>query len=162
MRHPEVRDVCDIGQLLFWNYRWAWWGTAVMFILNNTFIQVSHARLRCKQSLTELRQGFHCLVGAEWLNTISGHGACTVVFSFVWALLSWVCSLPRTFNTLSKLGACSAVFTFLSVLLAAIFAGAEDHPWGWDPAYPLDVLVSAEKSTTYVMGMNAFLNISYT
>lgn len=40
MRHPEVRDVCDIGQLLFWNSRWAWWFTAVMFVLNNTFIQV--------------------------------------------------------------------------------------------------------------------------
>ena len=40
LRHPEVRDVCDIGQLLFWNYRWAWWFTAVMFVLNNTFIQV--------------------------------------------------------------------------------------------------------------------------
>jgi hypothetical protein len=36
LRHPEVRDVCDIGQMLFWNQRWAWWATAVMFILNNT------------------------------------------------------------------------------------------------------------------------------
>ncbi len=36
LRHPEVRDVCDIGQMLFWNKRWAWYATAVMFILNNT------------------------------------------------------------------------------------------------------------------------------
>lgn len=36
LRHPEVRDVCDIGQMLFWNKKWAWWATAVMFILNNT------------------------------------------------------------------------------------------------------------------------------
>lgn len=41
LRHPEVRDVCDIGQMLFWNKKWAWWATAVMFVLNNTFIQVS-------------------------------------------------------------------------------------------------------------------------
>lgn len=40
LRHPEVRDVCDIGQMLFWNSKIAWWATAVMFILNNTFIQV--------------------------------------------------------------------------------------------------------------------------
>jgi len=40
LRHPEVRDVCDIGQLLYWNSKIAWWFTAVMFILNNTFIQV--------------------------------------------------------------------------------------------------------------------------
>jgi hypothetical protein len=36
LRHPEVRDVCDIGQMLFWNKKWAWWATAVMFLLNNT------------------------------------------------------------------------------------------------------------------------------
>lgn len=41
LRHPEVRDVCDLGQMLFWGKEWAWWGTAVMFILNNTFIQAS-------------------------------------------------------------------------------------------------------------------------
>jgi hypothetical protein len=43
LRHPEVRDVCDIGQMLFWGQKWAWYFTAVMFILNNTFIQVNHA-----------------------------------------------------------------------------------------------------------------------
>lgn len=42
MRHPEVRDVCDIGQMLFWGKKWAWWFTAVMFVLNNTFIMVCH------------------------------------------------------------------------------------------------------------------------
>lgn len=41
LRHPEVRDVCDIGQLLYWNSKIAWWFTAIMFVLNNTFIQVS-------------------------------------------------------------------------------------------------------------------------
>lgn len=40
LRHPEVRDVCDLGQMLFWGKEWAWWGTALCFILNNTFIQV--------------------------------------------------------------------------------------------------------------------------
>lgn len=41
LRHPEVRDVCDIGQMLFWGKTWAWYLTAIMFVLNNTFIQVS-------------------------------------------------------------------------------------------------------------------------
>lgn len=39
LRHPEVKDVYDLGQMLFWNYKWAWYLTAVMFCLNNTFIQ---------------------------------------------------------------------------------------------------------------------------
>ena len=44
LRHPEVRDVCDVGQMLWWNKRWAWWWTAAMFLLNNTFIQALHVR----------------------------------------------------------------------------------------------------------------------
>lgn len=40
LRHPEVRDVCDIGQYLFWNSRIVWYLTAIMFLLNNTVIQV--------------------------------------------------------------------------------------------------------------------------
>ena len=46
LRHPEIRDVCDIGQYLFWDSKIAWWATAVMFLLNNTFIQVSYCPLR--------------------------------------------------------------------------------------------------------------------
>ena len=42
LRHPETRDVCDIGQMLFGNSKAAWYLTAVMFLLNNTFIQGLH------------------------------------------------------------------------------------------------------------------------
>lgn len=75
---------------------------------------------------------------------------------------------------LSKLGTGSAFFTFISVLLAAIFAGIETHPAGYnpDPNYvdPVTGIHGGEpivtafpvKGTTFVAGMNAFLNISYT
>jgi hypothetical protein len=161
VRHPEVRDVCDLGQMLFYGWKWVWWATAVMFVLNNTFIQ-----------------GLHVLVGAKYLNTMTNHQLCTISFSVVMTLLSWVCSLPRTFNTLSKLATLSAFFTFVSVLLAAIFAGIEAHPAGYNmtPGYdPLTgfykdgtpggnpiVLIVPAAGTTFVSGLNAFLNISYT
>lgn len=45
LRHPEVRDVCDIGQMIFWNQKWAWWFTAVMFLLNNTVCLPTFFRL---------------------------------------------------------------------------------------------------------------------
>ncbi|KZN83945.1 N amino acid transport system protein [Penicillium chrysogenum] len=146
LRHPEVRDVCDIGQYLFWDSKIAWWATAVMFLLNNTFIQ-----------------GLHCVVGAEYLNTMSNGAVCTVVFSFIVAIISWIFSLPRTFSTLSKVATLSAFFTFISVILAAVFAAVEDHPAGYTPALgePI-VLVIPAKGTSFVKGMNAFLNISYT
>ncbi len=111
------------------------------------------------------------LVGAKYLNTMSNGAICTVGFSAIWAVLSWLCSLPRTFDTLSKIATLSAFFTFLSVLLAAIFAGVEQHPAGFDtpgggPTGTLTgnpiVLVIPAAGTTFVSGMNAFLNISYT
>ncbi|KAK1753276.1 amino-acid permease [Echria macrotheca] len=161
LRHPEVRDVCDIGQMLFWNKKWAWYATAVMFILNNTFIQA-----------------LHVLVGVRYLDTMTSPDvtACRpIVFGIVVMLVCWLCSLPRTFNMLSKLGTASAFFTFISVLLAAIFAGVEKTPAGYDPR---DSYAAADGSTavggqpivtafpvagtTFVAALNAFLNISYT
>ncbi|KAL4939974.1 hypothetical protein BDV06DRAFT_27796 [Aspergillus oleicola] len=146
LRHPHIRDVCDIGQHLFWGSKIVWYLTAVMFLLNNTFIQ-----------------GLHCLVGAEWFNTITGHGTCTIVFSLITAIVSLICSIPRTFSTLSKVATISALATFISVLLAVIFSAIEDKPAGYTPADG-DPIVKAipVEGTTFVSGMNAFLNISYT
>ncbi|KAL8885699.1 MAG: hypothetical protein Q9192_006602, partial [Flavoplaca navasiana] len=152
MRHPEIRDVCDLSQILYYGWTWVWYGTAVMFLLNNTFVQ-----------------GLHVLTGAKYLNTMTDGAACTIGFSAIVAMISWICSLPRTFNTLSILASFSALFTFVSVVLAAIFAGIEDHPKGYNTGGPLgklfgepDVLSITAKGTTFVSGMNAFLNISYT
>ncbi|PIB02012.1 hypothetical protein CB0940_01013 [Cercospora beticola] len=147
LRHPEVKDVCDIGQMLFWGKKWAWYFTAVMFLLNNTFIQ-----------------GFHCLTGAKYLNTMTNgnSGVCTIVFSAIVAIASWACSLPRTFGTLSTLAGFSAFFTFISVILATIFAGIEDHPTGYPKLGEPTVYAVTPSSVTFVAGMNAFMNISYT
>ncbi|KAL8907933.1 MAG: hypothetical protein Q9171_005649 [Xanthocarpia ochracea] len=152
IRHPEIRDVCDLGQMLYYGWTWVWYGTAAMFLLNNTFIQ-----------------GLHVLTGAKYLNTMTDGATCTIGFSAIVAVISWICSLPRTFDTLSKIATLSAFFTFISVLLAAIFAGLEDHPKGYNTGGPTgklygepDVLVVAIAGTTFVSGMNAFLNISYT
>lgn len=45
LRHPELRDVCDVGQMLYFGWTWAWYFTAAMFLLNNTFIQVRLGQL---------------------------------------------------------------------------------------------------------------------
>ncbi|KAI3337112.1 amino acid transporter [Xylariaceae sp. AK1471] len=163
LRHPEVRDVCDIGQMLFWNKKWAWWFTAVMFVLNNTFIQA-----------------LHVLTGAKYVNTLIGGEttaiSCqTVTIGAIVAIISWIASLPRTFRVLSHLGTGSAIFTFISVILAVIFAGIESHPAGYSPVPTTDpltgkalpfgapiVTVIPLATTTFVNGLNAFLNISYT
>ncbi|OJJ49712.1 hypothetical protein ASPZODRAFT_59488 [Penicilliopsis zonata CBS 506.65] len=146
LRHPEIRDVCDIGQALFWDSKIVWYLTAIMFLLNNTFIQ-----------------GLHCLVGAEYLNTMTNHSTCTIAFSAITAIIAFVFSLPRTFSALARLATFSALFTFISVLLATIFSAIEEHPAGYTPELgEPDFRAFPVKGTTFVNGLSAFLNISYT
>lgn len=108
------------------------------------------------------------MIGAKYLNTMTNGSLCTVGFSAIVAIISFICSLPRTFDTLSFLATFSAFFTFISVVLAAIFAGIEDHPAGYtlNPSAKIKgapvVLVIPAAGTTFVSAMNAFLNISYT
>lgn len=98
----------------------------------------------------------------------------TVAFGIIVALISWVCSLPRTFEMLSKLGTASAFFTFISVILATVFAAVQANPAnfhespGTSPAgaalpfgSPIVTAIPIA-GTTFVSGLNAFLNISYT
>lgn len=90
---------------------------------------------------------------------------CTVSFSGIVAAISLVCSLPRTFGALSKGATVSAFFTFISVFLAMVFAGIMEHPKGYPAAKGvIDPIVLAfpESGTTFIMGMSAFMNISYT
>ncbi|OBT95367.1 hypothetical protein VE01_06614 [Pseudogymnoascus verrucosus] len=146
LRHPEVRDVCDIGQMLFWGKTWVWYATAVMFILNNTFIQ-----------------GLHVLVTAKYLNTMTHHSQCTVVFAVISTIICWFCSLPRTFDALSKIACATAFFTFVSVLLATIFSGLEDKPLGFTEELGAPIYTAFPlPGTSFVAAMSAFLNISYT
>jgi cation transporter-like permease len=88
----------------------------------------------------------------------------TVSYGIVVAIICWVFSLPRTFDMLSKLGTASAIFTFISVLLATIFAAVQSHPAGFDLDTLGNPIVTAVPvvGTTFVNGVGAFLNISYT
>lgn len=103
------------------------------------------------------------MIGAEWLNTVTNHGACTIAFSVVAMVVSFLFSLPRTFDALSKVATFSALFTFISVLLAMVFAAIEPHPADYTPAKG-DPLFTAlpVAGTSFVSAVNAFLNISYT
>ena len=93
---------------------------------------------------------------------MTNHSVCTIGFSAIVAVIGWLCSMPRTFGTLSKLATLSAFFTFVSVMLATIFAAVEDHPTDFPKFGPIAVHAFPPKGTTFVQGMNAFLNISYT
>lgn len=87
----------------------------------------------------------------------------TVSFGIIMALISWICSLPRTFDMLSKLGTASAFFTFISVILATIFAAIQSEPAGFTETLGAPLVTAIPVAgTSFVSGLNAFLNISYT
>ncbi|AQZ12682.1 hypothetical protein BZL39_E00210 [Zygosaccharomyces parabailii] len=142
-KYPHLQNVCDIGQFLLGGYKWAWYATAVCFLLNNLLIQ-----------------GLHVLVGAKYLNTITNHSICTVGFSGIVAGISLVFSLPRTFSSLSFMGYFAAATMFIAVLLSMIFAGVQSHPYQYDGT-PVVFRAFPAEGTTFVSGMGAFLNIVY-
>lgn len=145
--YPHVTNVCDIGQHLFFGWRWVWYATAVCFLLNNTLIQA-----------------LHVLVGAKYFNTISdNHTICSIVFSVITMVICWLLSLPRTFSSLSSVAYFSAATMFIAVILSMVFAGVQTHPNGYDSLQkPVQYNLWPEKGTTYVDGMSAMLNIVYT
>lgn len=96
---------------------------------------------------------------------MTNHSTCTVAFAAVGAVVSWICSMPRTFSALANLATLSAFFTFVSVILATAFAGAEGQTgtrW-YTPEKGLPIVLAVPAAgTTYVAGMEAFMNIAYT
>lgn len=119
-------------------------------------------------------QALHCLVGAQYLNTMTNHGACTILFAAATAFFSFFWSLPRTFRALAKVGGFSAVCTFISVMLVVIFTAIQKSPAGYDPdpnhLGPTGTKQGGKpefsafpgKDTPFFAIMGAFLNISYT
>ncbi|KAM5356531.1 hypothetical protein ACJ41O_003177 [Fusarium nematophilum] len=132
LRHPEVRDVCDVAKILFWNQNGAWWATAVMLILNNIVIQA-----------LQVGFGTHYLIIMAGLRSISVGRK--VGFSAAIAAIGWLGSLPRTLNGMSRIGFIFTFFTFI----AAIVRIADG--WIWMPS-----------STKLAVGVLVFLNMSNT
>ncbi|KAJ3746157.1 transmembrane amino acid transporter protein-domain-containing protein [Lentinula detonsa] len=145
IKHPEMRDVCDIGQYLFGGSQLAYNLTATMFILNNVFVQA-----------------LHVITGAKYLNTVSNSAECSLTFGVITAIICFLVSLPRTLDQMSGLGTFSAITMGIAVLLTIIFSGVESHPFGYIAGQEPLVTAIPIPGTTYVAGMSAFLNITYT
>lgn len=149
MKNPQVRDICDIGYLLFGKSNTAYVATAVMLLLNNILLM-----------------GFHVLTGAKILNTLSNHSMCSVGFAAIVTVISILLSLPRTLNHVSLMSIFSAACMGISILLFMIFAGIEDHPaTGYGGDYPTVGLVRTyafpQEGVTWVDCLNAVLNITF-
>ncbi|QRG40331.1 hypothetical protein FDK38_004797 [Candidozyma auris] len=148
--YPGITSVCDVGQHIFWNSRFVWYATAVMFICNNTLISA-----------------LHVLVGAKYFSTITDNFdggkiyVCQIAFAVLSGFICFLFSLPRTFSSMSAVAYVSAGTMFVAVVLSMAFAGVQSHPAGYDGT-PVEWNLWPAKGTTFVQGMSAMLNIVYT
>ncbi|KAG6906480.1 hypothetical protein DXG01_013719 [Tephrocybe rancida] len=145
LKYPELRDICDIGQKLFGGSVTAYNVTCAFFILNNLFTQA-----------------LHVLVGAEVLNTLSNSSQCTIVFAVVSGCICFFFTLPRTLSQMSYIAFFSAGTMGIAISLTMIFSGVQSHPAGYIPGDEPIVTAVSIVGTTFVQGMSAFLNITFT
>lgn len=158
LKHPEIRDGCDVALVIFGGSRFAYHFTSVMFILCNVFIQgQSHNHIQYLDAcfIPNLASAIHCLIGAELLNTLSGSSACTVAFSAITAAVCFVFSLPRTLDQLSWFGIFSAIMMTIAGLLVVVFSATQDQPVGFTGEAPI-VTLWPLSGTTYVSGKLGF------
>lgn len=149
MKHPEVRDICDLAFVLFGRSRIAFEVTAFMLLANNILLI-----------------GFHILTLAKIFNTLSTHALCTTVFAVIATIIGVVFSIPRTLNHVSTMGVVSAISMGIAILLLMIFAGIEPNPaQGYNGEYPIDGPVYTYAyplaGTTWVGIVNGVLNITF-
>lgn len=151
MKYPQIRNICDFGYYVFGGSRIAYIFSGFMLMANNIILI-----------------GFHILMGARVLNTLSEHSLCTAVFNVIAMIMGIVLSLPRTLHHVSFLSMFSAFCMGMAVLLWVIFAGIEDHPMRgteegseWPNLGPVKSRVFPAADTTWVEAMNAMLNITF-
>lgn len=149
MANPHVRDICDMGYLLFGKNRLAYEWTVFMLLANNILLI-----------------GFHVLTATKILNTASNHALCSTVFAIISTIIGIVFSIPRTLNHVSYMSIVSAIFMGISVMLFMVFSGIEANPSaGYGGDYPTVGTVTTyafpQAGVTWVDCLNAVLNITF-
>ncbi|KAG6822829.1 hypothetical protein H0H92_012420, partial [Tricholoma furcatifolium] len=66
------------------------------------------------------------------------------------------------YNIMSYIGIFSATTMGIAIILAIIFSGIQTHPVGYVAGSEPIVMIIPVAGTTFISGMSAFLNISYT
>lgn len=97
LRYPHVHNMADAGEVMAGPIGREIFGAAQMLFL--VFVM-----------------GSHILTFSIMFNTITGHGTCTIVFGVVGALLSLICTLPRTLLNVSYM----AIVSFFSIIGAVM------------------------------------------
>ena len=96
--------------------------------------------------------GSHVLTFSIMMNTVTGHGTCSIVFGFVGLILCLICTLPRRLRAVSYM----AIVSFISILASVIVTMA-----GVGIEKPGRGQVDVTMQTTLAEGFLAVTNIIF-
>ncbi|KAJ5476605.1 Amino acid transportertransmembrane [Penicillium sp. IBT 31633x] len=106
LRYPQVHNMSDATEILFGP-----WGREIAQI----------AQVLCFIFL----MGAHVLTFSIMMNTLTEHGACTIIFCLVGAVLCFILTLSRRLEEVSYLGIISSLSIFTAVMITMIAIGIE-------------------------------------
>ncbi|EKV16903.1 N amino acid transport system protein [Penicillium digitatum PHI26] len=130
LRYPQVHNMADAAEILFGP-----WGREI----------VNVAQVICFIFL----MGAHVLTFSIMMNTLTDHGACTIIFCLVGTVLCFVLTLSRRLEEVSYLGIISSLSIFTAVMITMIAVGIEaPDPRAYAITHP-----------TLMNGFSATLNI---
>ncbi|KAJ5273383.1 Amino acid transporter transmembrane [Penicillium angulare] len=130
LRYPQVHNMSDASEILF-----GAWGREIFGV----------AQILCFIFL----MGAHILTFSIMMNDLTNHGACTIIFCLVGAILCFMLTLSRRLEEVSYLGIISSLSVFTAVMITMIAIGIErPNPVAYATTHP-----------TLINGFSATLNI---
>ncbi|KAJ5157275.1 uncharacterized protein N7482_008375 [Penicillium canariense] len=72
--------------------------------------------------------GSHLLTFRVMMNTVTGHAACSIIFSLLGMIISLILSIPRTMRGMTWISFFSFLSIFSAVLITMISVSVEQHP----------------------------------
>ncbi|KAI5468162.1 transmembrane amino acid transporter protein-domain-containing protein [Mariannaea sp. PMI_226] len=132
LRYPHITGMADAGEILWGPIGREIVGFAQLLLL--VFIMASHI-----------------LTFTVALNTITGHGTCSIVFGIVGMIASCILSLPRTLTNMTWLSIISFGSIFIAVMISMVALGIQNQPG----------IVQVTASTTLVNGFVSASNIVF-
>ncbi|KAI5480146.1 neutral amino acid permease [Pseudohyphozyma bogoriensis] len=132
-------------------------GTIATLTIGAATLFTSHVLWRYCMRHPQIRNA-----GATAIQTIRGGKQCTLVWGVITGIIMFLASLLRDLKHMSALGLCASSTMFICTLVVLAGHGMQGTPNGWEEGVEITWTVWAPKGTTFVQGVNAVLNITYT
>ncbi|KAI5809510.1 transmembrane amino acid transporter protein-domain-containing protein [Peziza echinospora] len=131
MAYPQIHTMGDAGEIL-----WGPWGREICGIAQCTFLIFI--------------MGSHVLTFSIMMNVLTNHALCTVWFMVIGAVISFICTLPRTLKSVSHLSIVSFASVIVAIMITMVGVGVR----GLREGVELEVTTSPSFYKAFIAVMN--------